>query len=221
LISQSLSWLGKFLQSRVVLTHPDSWETQYCHLAKGSVLVRPGQAVSAGEALGLVGESGDAAFPHLHLSVRHGAEKIDPFASGAPANACGSGAALWTQKAAQALAYRSPELINWGFADGPLSMDDIEEGRARQPGLASAAAVAFVRAIGLLQGDVLELDIAGPAGFAAKTAPVVLDHDKAQYMMFAGRKRPPEGWPKGAYRAKFIVRRGGKPVLEKAFELLL
>ena len=39
----------------LVLRHADGWETQYCHLAQGSVAVRRGQTVRAGERLGLVG----------------------------------------------------------------------------------------------------------------------------------------------------------------------
>ncbi len=42
----------------LVLRHADGWETQYCHLAQGSVAVRRGQTVRAGARLGSVGLSG-------------------------------------------------------------------------------------------------------------------------------------------------------------------
>jgi hypothetical protein len=215
---------GRECGNGVVLTHADGWETQYCHMAKGSVRVRAGQAVRTGEVLGKVGESGDAAFPHLHLSVRKGAEKVDPFAYGAAAGDCGTGASLWSPTAAKALAYRSPELINFGFADAAVSLDDIEEGRfeGRSPGADAPAVVAFIRAIGLLKDDVLTLELTAPDGRAARGAPVTLDHDKAQYMLFAGLRRPAAGgWAKGAYQARFRVMRAGKPVLERSFALSL
>jgi murein DD-endopeptidase MepM/ murein hydrolase activator NlpD len=64
----------------VVIDHGDGWETQYCHMARGSVVVKVGQQVAAGAPLGRVGLSGKTEFPHLHLTVRHGAQVVDPFA---------------------------------------------------------------------------------------------------------------------------------------------
>lgn len=203
----------------VLVTHLGGWETQYCHMAKGSVAVKPGQAVTAGTPLGRIGESGDAAFPHLHLSVRHGAEKVDPFAWGAAPGACTGGTSLWSAAAARALAYRPAEVINQGFADAPVSMDDIEadNARAHAPGADPPALVAFVRAIGLRKDDVLVLALTGPGGFSASGAPTTLDHDKAQYMLFAGKKRPAPGWAHGRYAATFTVRRAGAVVLTRTF----
>ncbi len=68
----------------VLLRHVDGWETQYCHLRQGSVRVAAGDRVEAGQPLGLVGMSGEANFPHVHLSVRREGVGIDPF-TGAPA----------------------------------------------------------------------------------------------------------------------------------------
>ena len=63
----------------VVIRHNLGWETQYCHLRKGSVSVKLGSKVTRGQKLGLVGQSGMAEFPHVHLSVRHLGEAVDPF----------------------------------------------------------------------------------------------------------------------------------------------
>ena len=52
----------------LVLRHADGWETQYCHLAQGSVAVRRGQTVRAGERLGLVGLSGLTSKAAAHSS---------------------------------------------------------------------------------------------------------------------------------------------------------
>jgi hypothetical protein len=211
---------GRECGNGVVLSHADGWETQYCHMAKGSVRVRPGLAVAAGELLGRVGESGDAAFPHLHLSVRHDGQKVDPFAYGAPQGSCGTGISLWSAKAAAELAYRSPQLINFGFADGAVTMEQIEAGPddARRPGPDAPAIVAFARAIGLQKGDVLSLGLEGPGGIKVAPSPVVLDRDQAQHMLFAGVPRPPSGWPAGAFVARFTVTRSGRPALQKVFE---
>jgi hypothetical protein len=214
---------GRECGNGVVIAHADGWETQYCHMAKGSVRVRPGQAVAAREALGRVGESGDAAFIHLHLSVRHNGWTVDPFAYDAPPGGCGTEASLWSPAAAAQLAYRTPQLINWGFSDGPVSGDDIETGAAgaRALGADPPAIVAFVRVIGLMKGDVLSLELDGPGGLRAVSKPVTLERNEAQHLQFTGPRRPASGWAAGAYTAHFTVTRAGKTALEKAFEMTL
>ena len=54
----------------VVIRHIDGFETQYCHLAKGSITVKSGDLVTAGQVIGQIGFSGQTQFPHLHISVR-------------------------------------------------------------------------------------------------------------------------------------------------------
>ena len=157
---------GRECGNGVVLAHPGGWETQYCHMAMGSLRVKTGPSVRAGTVLGLVGMSGDAEFPHLHLAVRHNGEKIDPFAPDSRQGACGGGPSLWSKDAAAALAYRSPTLLNAGFAAGPVTMDEVESGRVagRVPADDSANMVAFVRAIGLRAGDVQTMILRAPGG---------------------------------------------------------
>jgi hypothetical protein len=193
-------------------------------MAKGSVRVRTGQNVEAGAVLGRVGMSGDAEFPHLHFSLRRGTDKIDPFASGAPAGACSGGKSLWSDKAAAALAYRSPAVLNAGFAPMPVSMDDVESGRAADAKLAqdSPNLLAFVRAIGLRQGDIQVLTMRGPGGAAfARTEVPPLDADKAQWLQFVGKKRTAGTWPRGVYEAQYEVKRAGATALIRRFEIEL
>jgi len=204
----------------VLIRHRDGWETQYCHMANGSLRVAKGQSVTTGSALGLVGESGDAAFFHLHFSVRRNGTKIDPFANGA--QACGAGQSLWTPAAAKALSYRSPDIINTGFSDGSVSMDDVESGRAGEKPLrpGSPALVAFVRAIGLRRGDLQTLSVMAPDGSdVVRNAAPALDHDKAQWLLFAGKRRAGAAWPAGRYVARYEVARDGRTALTRSFSL--
>lgn len=204
----------------VLIGHRDGWKTQYCHMAKGSVRVKSGDTIAAGTPLGLVGESGDAAFPHLHLSVRHNAEKIDPFASTSPPGSCGAGDSLWSQDAAAQLAYRAPEVINFGFSPAPVSMDDVESGRAARAMLRadSAALVAWVRVIALKQGDVQTLVVTAPDGSTLVTnTSAPLDHNKAQWLVYGGKKRTAARWPVGNYIASWEVSRAGVSVVKKQF----
>ena len=222
-LTGSASVAGRECGNGVMVTHPGGWQTQYRHMAKGSLVVKQGQAVRAGAPLGQVGESGDAAFPHLHLNVFKDGVRVDPFAFGAAPGSCGGGVSLWTPEAAKALAYHSPDLINFGFADGAVTADDIEEGTAatRTPSAGSPAIVAFVRTIGLNAGDVLKLEATGPGGFSASSQPATLDHSKAQSMLFVGSRRPAAGWAHGVYRAHFTVQRAGAVVLDRSFEATL
>jgi len=206
----------------LIIDHGDGWETQYCHMAKGSLAVKPGSVVKAGDRIGRIGLSGMTEYPHLHFTVRKDGRVVDPFAFGAPEKACGGGTSLWDESARQALAYQAGTVINKGFATGPLTMEAIESGAAERqtPTAKSPALVAFVRAIGLKGGDVQTLTLFGPDGnvLAENKAPP-LDRDKAQWMAFTGIRQPPGGFRPGSYRAVFQVVRDGKPAIEQAFEL--
>jgi murein DD-endopeptidase MepM/ murein hydrolase activator NlpD len=65
----------------VVLEHESGWRTLYWHMKTDSVTVALGQTVSQGDALGLVGSSGNSATPHLHFQLEAlDGTVIDPFA---------------------------------------------------------------------------------------------------------------------------------------------
>ena len=205
----------------VVIAHAGGLETQYCHMARGSVSVRPGERVTAGQSIGRVGLSGETEFPHLHFTVRRNGHVVDPFAP-EEGGSCGAGAPLWDETAGKVLTYTPGAVLNAGFAPGPVTMAAIESGEARTAGVtpAAPALVAYVRAIGLRAGDVQRLTLTAPDGtvLAENKAPP-LESNKAQWMMFAGIRRPASGWRTGVYRAAYLVERGGQPALQRDFTL--
>ena len=212
---------GQECGNGLVVAHADGWESQYCHMAQGSLAVRPGDSVAAGQVLGQVGLSGATEFPHLHLTLRKDGRVVDPFAPGLAPEACDPGAvtaadSLWDGPARAALAYRAGAILNAGFADGAVAMEALEAGALRSPGPYSPALVAYVRAIGLEAGDVQSLVLKGPDGatVAERTLPA-LERPQAQSLLFVGRKRPAEGWPPGTYQAHYSVARAGGTVLER------
>jgi murein DD-endopeptidase MepM/ murein hydrolase activator NlpD len=193
----------------VLIDHEGGWQTQYCHLRKGSVAVKKGDAVERGRKLGEVGYSGMAAFPHVHLTVRKGQTEIDPFRSSG-ADQCGDVAnPLWSAEALQALEYREGDIIGLGFTPGKVELEELEQGKTgkEQPSNDWPALVAYAWAINLKQGDVLTISLNGPEGLDAGNS-ITLDRNKAQYMLFSGKKRPPGGWPKGEYVARVSVTNG-------------
>jgi biotin carboxyl carrier protein len=210
---------GKECGNGLVVDIGGGWETQYCHLSPG-LAVKEGDTVAAGQTLGTVGMTGAAAFPHVHFEVRHDGASIDPFRPD-PAAACGTAgnteptSALWAPDAAAALAYESPRLLNAGFAAGPVTMQAIDADiAATPPGADAPALVFFTRAIGLKGGDVQTLALLAPDGsVVAEQTAEPLDRDKAQWMVFTGRKRRGAAWPSGEYRGRYTVERARETVL--------
>jgi murein DD-endopeptidase MepM/ murein hydrolase activator NlpD len=207
-----------------VVDHGNGWEAQYCHMAMGSLAVKPGDTVKAGDRIGRVGLSGMTEFPHLHFTLRKDGKPVDPFAYGAPEKSCGGGKPLWEASLQRSLAYQAGSVLNKGFAPGPMTMEAIEAGTAERdvPTTASPALVAYVRSIGLKGGDLQTLTLFDPDGkpLAQNKAPP-LDRDKAQWMAFAGVKQPAGGFRPGLYRAIYRVERNGKPAIEQAFGIQL
>jgi hypothetical protein len=215
---------GQECGNGAIIAHADGWETQYCHLARGSLRIKPGDRVKTGQPIGQVGLSGKTEFPHVHLTVRLRGEVVDPFAFGASAGSCGGGTALWSASLRDELSYRAPAVLNTGFAGGRVTMEQVEAGDGAEPhlGQGAGALVAFVRTIGLKRGDVQRLAITGPdGGIIVDQTEKPLERDKAQFMLFAGRKRPPDGFKPGSYRADYFVERDGKVVLRRSFEVSL
>ena len=213
---------GRECGNGVLIEHGGGWETLYCHMARGSLRVRQGEHVQAGTPLGLVGLSGNTEFPHLHFSVGCHDIIVDPF--DADAAACGATHSLWSPAAADALAYHSPAVINFGFTDETLSVADVESGRtdAMSPTASSPAMVAYVRAIGLKAKDVESFTIKDPYGqvIAHSEAPP-LDTNMAERFMYVGKRKSAANWPRGVYEADFEIRRDGATALSRHFSFEL
>lgn len=207
----------------VLLQHDQGWETQYCHLREGSIAVRTGDKVAAGQKLGLVGLSGMTSFPHLHLSLRKDGEELDPFHGTPVEAACGQGGpSLWSEAAADQLAYQPLALTLLGIADGPVESEAVWDGRAEAEAITadSPALVVFLGGYALRQGDRIELTLVAPDGAEMVSHQQDQARDQARTMLFAGRKRPENGWMPGTWQARAEVRRDGTPYrLERSFQV--
>jgi len=60
----------------VKIQHTDELVTMYAHLE--SFVVTTGQQVTRGQTIGLVGNSGDASYAHLHFEVIKDGERVNP-----------------------------------------------------------------------------------------------------------------------------------------------
>jgi murein DD-endopeptidase MepM/ murein hydrolase activator NlpD len=213
---------GQECGNGVVIDHGDGWETQYCHLANGSVKVRVGDQVAAGTPLARIGLSGQTEYPHMHMTVRKAGVVVDPFAPELAPGACAADAAgrgMWTPEAAKAMVYKPGAVLNAGFTSAPVTMASIEAGSLARP-TNGTPLIAYVRAINLRGGDVQELTIRGPDGqVVAASAQPPLDRAKAQYMFFVGKRAAAGAWPSGRYQAAYVVRRDGKTVINQTFAI--
>jgi hypothetical protein len=200
---------GRDCGNAVMIEHADGWETQYCHLKRGSVLPLPGTRVRAGDKIGEIGLSGRTEFPHLHITVRHKGKVIDPQAPDMPPGACQTkGRSLWKNIEPASL-YLDAFPLAFGFADGPVTREEVDAGglETRVPTRQSPMIAAYISVLGLRAGDVQILSIIGPNGqILAENLLEPLDGPKAVFWLMAGRRRASEAqWPPGLYQARYTI----------------
>lgn len=192
---------GQDCGNGVAIIHADGWETQYCHMKQGSIIVAQGQSVDAGTPLGQIGLSGNTEFPHLHLSVRHNGTELDPFAP--EATTCGDiGAGLW----ADALPYSGGGILGLGLAPAIPEFEAVKAGSVPVADTASPALVVWAHLFGARQGDSLTLYITGPQGEVIADT-IQLDRTQARSFRAIGRKG--SAWPAGDYAATAVLTRDG------------
>lgn len=214
---------GQECGNGVVIEHAGNRETQYCHMAKGSILVKSGDTIRAGQALGSVGMSGLTEYPHLHFVLRREGKVIDPFGGIPLAGVCERSAeSEWTEDVRARLAYVPRVVLNHGFSTEAITNELIEDGIAaqRQPTANAEALVAYVRTIGLKAGDSHTLAMRDPDGkVIAENRPAAIARNQAQAILFAGKKRSDRNWPRGTYTGTYTVDRSGETVLQHRFQL--
>ncbi|MBA4172877.1 MAG: hypothetical protein C0511_09550 [Hyphomicrobium sp.] len=197
--------VGRECGNGVVLDHGGGWETQYCHLRRGSVSVARGQPVARGARLGDVGYSGFADFAHLHFEVRRDGKPVEPFSQAGAGMAClrdpATAVGLWDEAAAKVLTYVAGEFIETGFAAAIPSTLDLEHGGNR---IATAnpmgdGLVFYARLMNGRAGDHIRVVVSGPGGFAAEGSSAPLERPKAIAVYAAGRKRRGTAFASGLY----------------------
>jgi len=198
---------GKDCGNGAVIDHGNGWVTQYCHLKRGTVRVKTGDQIKAGDALGLIGLSGRTQFPHLHLSVRKNGKHVDPFdgLSTAPCSEDnGHDGGLWDVD----VPYVPGGFLDIGFADAVPSYSEVKNGTAKTTiTQKSEAVVLFAFAFGSQNGDVIRLQTRGPAGVLFEHD-VTLERPQAQFFRAVG-KRMRAGIPSGEYLGTTRLLRNG------------
>lgn len=215
---------GRSCGNGIRLDHGDGWTSWYCHLRRGSLMVQKGDRVERGQALALVGLSGETTFPHLHFDLRHGERAVDPFVGTDGAQGCGPGLRpLWNADAMAALAYRPVALVHAGIAPTPPQADDARRGYHDRRTLAVTSRVLelWVEGYWVEAGDRVQFTILGPDGAPVVARTVALDKSWTRWFQFVGARRPGNAWPAGIYTGRVTLQREGAELvaLERSVEL--
>ncbi len=208
---------GQDCGNGVLIAHADGWETQYCHMAEGSIEVAENQQVVAGQPLGRMGYSGRTAFPHLHITLRRNGAVIDPFDPSDTA-ACGVGATpVWR------LPLSGGDVMSAGFADAVPTLGSVVAGTADAPALGRSAPALVLWGFfhSGQAGDTITLTITGPDGDVVHSLSVALERTQAQAFRAAGRRMPDGGWPAGAYEGTIDLIRDGAVISARSTSISL
>lgn len=210
---------GRDCGNGVAIDHGGGWTTQLCHLAQGSIRVRPGDSVDQGQPVGRIGLSGRTEFPHVHMSLRKDGTTVDPFRPDTP-DTCATppGRGLWASPAD----YLAAMITGAGIATTPPDFATVLDGLPVPDPLPREAGALVVWSVllGPKDGDRLVLRLTGPSGPIAEQT-VTLERDQARAFRFAGRKRPPQGWSPGPYIGEILFLRGNAVIDRSRIETMM
>ncbi|MGB8273666.1 MAG: M23 family metallopeptidase [Alphaproteobacteria bacterium] len=212
----------------VAIAHGGGWFTHYCHMRQGSIAVKTGDRVEAGQKLGQVGISGMSEYPHVHFMVRHGDTIVDPFlgVEGRPRGAsCGLGThPLWTEAALKALVYTPAAIFNAGFSSTMPARDQARAGGFRDFALQRNAPTFFFWAdlFGVEAGDELRMRLVDPDGKPLIQIKKTLEQRDARWFQYIGKRRRGAPWRAGTYRGEVTLTgtRDGKTMETSDMRLL-
>ncbi len=204
----------------VVIDHGDGWETQYCHLHQHSVKVKPNDEVSKGTILGLVGASGLASFPHVHLTVRYQGKVVDPFVGPTAEQGCNvARQPLWEKP----LSYIPTGVIRAGFAEKPPQLGELWAGAFDEDQLSAdiPALIFWVHLYGVLEGDEEHIELINPKGQVIINQRRPLSTSNRVWMSYAGKRNRSQNLTRGKWQGKYQLIRGGKTLIDIQKQVLL
>ncbi len=220
---QAAALAGHECGNGIILDHGGGLETQFCHMARGSVLVRRGDSVKAGQSLGKVGMSGAAEFPHLHFSVRRNGKKLDPFFNRPIGEmTCQQDGALPKGLWAVPPVYNATAIIDAGFLNrAPSDAQHVDEGQPATGQRDASQLIGWALVMGPHAGDEIHLRILNPNTTVLAEQRVTQQRDQAQFVLFTGKRRTSSSWPAGKYSLDIEVRRGDTVAAQRSEFLMV
>jgi murein DD-endopeptidase len=204
----------------IVVDHGNGWQTQYCHLLKGSLAVKQGGKVDKGTVIGMVGASGLASFPHVHFTVRHLGKVVDPFVGETNVAGCDvRRQPLWEKPPD----YVPTGLIRAGFSSEPPAQAALWRGEFAETKADSAnlpAVIFWVHVFGVLEGDREHFTLIDPAMRIVIDTEKPLTKNNRSWVSYMGKKNTVDRpLSKGEWRGSYQLKRGARTLinLERAF----
>lgn len=207
--------------NEVRILHASGYQTRYCHLREGSLLVFPGQAVDTGHVLGMVGYSGDTQMPKLTVYTEQDGHLLDPFtgrALNAPGDCYSSlDKSLWQPD----VPYPDVLVMATGFANYLPTQEDVKNGvnPPKQAGKESHHLAAWVQVFGLRKNDHELLEIRDPSGEVWQKLDRYSQFNAPEWLTFVQGARGEKPLPKGVWKANYRLTRDGRVLVERELQL--
>lgn len=194
--------------NRVAIKHLGNWITDYCHMKRGSIRVKKGDYVSAGQTIGQIGMSGLTEFPHIHINVQQNNKFYDPF-TGLERYTKGSKNPLWAANVLQQLSYNPLVVYNIGVSPQIPNLLDIRNGKYQSNNISCNAnmIIIWLDSFHVEKGDLVNIVVKNTNGTTFLNENVTVSSSNAKKLMYTGRQRPAGGFAKGNYTAQIWFRR--------------
>lgn len=169
----------------ILLDLDRGWTVQYCHLKEGSLTVRPGDVVNAGDVIGYMGASGLAAYPQLEITVKHNGRFIDPYHVTDYTD-------MWKIGEVEKIPYRKAGVLHMAFLERVPTKKDMFEGFEEsevQEVLRTAKQLFFwAHVFGAEEGDILELEIEDSIGESFVKKRTQINHSSKTHYSYVGKQ---------------------------------
>jgi murein DD-endopeptidase len=154
---QNTGGLGNY----VGINHGGQYWAYYGHFKAYTILVKPGDVVTEGQAIGMIGSSGNATDPHVHIEVYDiNSQVVDPFAGACQT----STASVWKSQPAHDT---SLVIIDKGFTPYVPDLDTLRERYNVRNTIYTHSDTAinfWIQLQGMRAGDVQRVDWYTPSG---------------------------------------------------------
>jgi murein DD-endopeptidase MepM/ murein hydrolase activator NlpD len=191
----------------VLVDHGDGWQSIYCHLKSGSIVVKPDDSVTAGQKLAEIGQSGAAEFPHVHFGLFQNNRTVDPFSGAYADEGCGKvKGPMWLYGIS--LDYEPLAIFVTGFETGVPDFEKIKDDSTspEQVEPAVPALTFWTGLYGMNPGDEIVLRITAPDGSVFAENTITQKDPKSRQFYYIG-KRVTGSLQTGPYKGSVTVSR--------------